>query len=233
MRISKLFMIILAVPLALAVPAQAETDARHITVTGEGQVAATPDMAQISLGVTTEAESAAAALAANSEEMARVLAFLKAEGIEDRDLQTTGLSLYPLYEDSERAGRRAPQIVGFTASNSLTIRVRALDRLGGLLDAVVGEGANTLNGLSFGLQDPADQLDEARRRAVADARRRAEILATAAGVTLGPVVSMTEQSGYPMPMAMEASFAKAAPVPVAAGEMTVTANVTMIFAIGE
>lgn len=233
MRNFRLLPLAFALPLAIAAPALAETEARHITVTGEGQVAAAPDMGLISLGVTVEAESAAAALAANTEEMARVLAFLKEEGIAERDVQTSGLSLFPRYDGGERSTGHALQITGFVATNTVSVRVRALENLGGLLDDVVGEGANTLNGLSFGLQDPEPQLDEARRRAVADAQRRAEILATAAGVTLGPVASMTEQSGYMAPMPMEAGFAKGAAVPVAAGEMTVTASVTMIFTIGE
>lgn len=128
MRNFRLLPLAFALPLAIAAPALAETEARHITVTGEGQVAAAPDMGLISLGVTVEAESAAAALAANTEEMARVLAFLKEEGIAERDVQTSGLSLFPRYDGGERSTGHALQITGFVATNTVSVRVRYVVR---------------------------------------------------------------------------------------------------------
>lgn len=220
--------------LVLVVPAYAEEFRPTITVSGEGRVEMAPDMATISLGVITEALTAKEALDQNSAQLSAVISRLKETGIEDRDIQTSGLSLGPRYDYSNSTG--SPKVTGYTVSNMVTIRVRLLDSLGGVLDNVVSDGANTLNGLSFGLQDKGPGTDEARRRAVADARRKAELYAAAAGVKLGAVLSIAEQGGayQPMPMAMaEASFAKGGDVPVAAGELTLLSAITMVYALSE
>lgn len=221
----------LAVGAALAAPAQAQT-AAQITVTGEGQVEASPDMATMTLGVTTEGTTPAEAMAANSAQLSAVLDRLKAAGTAEGDLQTTGLSLNPNWQQD--ATGNAPRIVGYVATNMLTVRIRALDTLGGVLDAAIGQGANTFNGVSFGLADPTPAMNEARRRAVADAMARAELLANAAGVALGPVLSITEGApgGWPAPM-FRMNEAASSPVPVAAGQVNTQASVTMVFAIGE
>lgn len=221
----------LALVAALAVPAvlQAEpSPPATITVTGEGHVASAPDMATINIGVTTEARSASEALTANSTELAKVLENLKGAGIESRDIQTSGLTLNPRwqYEQSGSSGK----ITGYVASNGVTVRVRALDSLGGVLDAAVREGANTLNGIEFGLAEPGPVMDEARKLAVADARRRAELLVGAAGVKLGRIVTISEGGGYAPPMPMyRAEAAAAAPVPVAAGEIGTASSVTVVW----
>lgn len=216
--------------LALALPAAAQ-DAARITVTGEGRVEAPPDLATFSLGVTTQAATAAEAMAANALQLATVLEQLRAAGIEERDLQTSGLALNPDWRQPE--GEADARIVGYIAINTLTVRVRALDTLGGLLDRAISNGANTFNGLSFGLADSSSALDEARKRAVQDAMARARLLTSAAGVTLGPVVSITETAGMmpPMPMYRMEADAASAPVPVAVGEISTAASVTMVFAI--
>jgi uncharacterized protein YggE len=219
---------VLALPSALSA---AET--ARITVTGEGRVAATPDMATLSLGVTSRGETAKAAMDETSAGVAALLEALRAAGIEPRDVQTTGLSLNPVWNSSSYDSA-PPKIEGFAASNTVTVRVRALDGLGGLLDTVLETGANTFNGLEFGLAEPEPKRDEARAAAVADARRKAELLAAAAGVTLGPIVTIAEDQGMdaPQPMfRMEAAMASDA-VPVAAGELTVTARVTIVWEIG-
>lgn len=218
-----------AASLALALPAFAQTAPATITVTGEGRVEAVPDMATVMLGVTTDAATAREALDANNALLQATLTGLKSAGIEDRDVQTSGLSLGPRYDYSSSNG--SGQIAGFTASNTVTVRVRAMDSLGEVLDAVVSDGANTLNGITFGMQNPEPLLDEARKQAVSDARDKAGLYATAAGVTIGPVVSISEQSGYmpPVPMAMDAGFAKAESVPVMGGEVALTANVTIVY----
>lgn len=212
--------------LALPPVAAAAQDAPHLTVAGEGRVALPPDMAMIRLGVTTEARSAEAALAANSADMSRVLAFLATAGIAAADIQTSGLRLTPRQEDY-RGDATPPRVMGFVATNEVTVRVRDLDRLGEVLDAVVREGANRFNGLSFGLSDDAAALAEARRRAVAEARTKAETYAGAAGVTLGPVRAITDQSGGVAPMDMRLSMAAMESVPVAPGEVSVEARVTI------
>ena len=220
----------LAMGAALTPPLHAETTAR-ITVTGEGQIEAQPDMATLTLGVTTEGATPAEAMTANSSQLAAVLERLKAAGTADRDLQTTGLSLNPNWQNN--ATGDAPRIVGYVATNMLTVRVRALETLGGVLDAAIGQGANTFNGISFGLADPAPAMNEARRRAVADAMARAELLATAAGVPLGPVVSISEggSGGWPAP-AYRMEAVSDSPVPVADGQVSTQASVTMVFSIG-
>ena len=207
--------------------------AARITVTGEGRVEVPPDMATVSLGVTTEAATAAAAMAANSDELARVLERLRAAGPAERDLQTSSLSLNPNWHHGQ--GAESPRIIGYVASNQVTVRVRELARLGAVLDAAVKDGANTLNGVNFGLTDPAPLLAEARKRAVADARARAELLTEAAGVALGPVEAITEAgaSGGVPPMYRGAPIAMEASVPMAEGELSVSAAVTVIWQISQ
>ncbi len=220
--------LVLATTLALPLTARAEAPFPQISVSGEGVVQSAPDMATISLGVTTQGATAAEAMASNSAEVAKVLANLTAVGIEGRDIQTTGLSLNPVWSNYDQTQK----IESYSAMNSVTVRVRALDALGGVLDAAVKDGANTLNGLTFGLADPAPALDEARQRAVADAARKAAILAQAAGVKLGRIVNITEGGGYatPAPMFRAESSMKDA-VPVAGGEVALQVNVTILYAI--
>lgn len=225
----------LATAIVLALPAAAETSPATIAVTGEGKVDMAPDMAMLSLGVMTQADTAAAALKANSDGLAGALDRLKAAGVEDRDIQTSGLSLNPNVDYSSSG--REPQVRGYTASNMLTVRLRDLSVLGQTLDAVVTEGANTLNGLSFGLQNPDEATDEARRRAVADAAHKAALYAEAAGVSLGRIVTISEQGNYggPQPMMMaEARFAKdAGSVPVASGEISIGATISVVYEIAQ
>lgn len=216
----------LALPFSTAALAEAV-----VTVTGEATVEATPDMATISLGVTTEGASAAEAMAANSKALQAVIERLKTAGIEDRDLQTSNLSLNPNWVGYDSGS--TPKIVGYVASNMLNVRVRALDSLGSVLDASIADGANTLNGISFELAAPRPAQDEARKAAVADARARATLLVEAAGGTLGKIVSITENSGYGSPMPMFKSDAAAAPVPVASGQIGLSASVTVSFEIAE
>ncbi len=226
-RATALAVLLLATPIAgfAADPAQ-------ITVTGEGRVEARPDMATVTLGVVTQGATAAEAMAGNSIQLAAVLEQLRAGGIEERDIQTSGLSLNANWTQTE--ADPVPRISGYQASNMLTVRVRALDTLGAVLDKTISDGANTFNGLTFGLSDPEPAMNEARKRAVADAMARAKLLTAAAGLTLGPVISITEGGGYggPVPMFKMESDAAAA-VPVAAGEISSTASVTMVFALVE
>ncbi len=216
-----------AVFLVIPVIASAD-DGGRITVTGEGRVDAAPDMATVSLGVVTEGSTAAEAMAANSIQLAAVLEQLKMGGIEDRDIQTSGLSLNPNWQQTE--ADPTPRIMGYQASNMLSVRVRKLDQLGTVLDKTISDGANSFNGLSFGLSDPEPAMNEARKRAIADAQGRARLLTQAAGLTLGPVVSISEGGGFGGPQPMyRMDAAAASPVPVAAGEVSTVASVTMVF----
>jgi uncharacterized protein len=226
---------ILATCLVLGQPLLAQEMPPMITVTGDGMVNALPDMATVSIGVTTEADTAREALDTNNTNLAAALAQLKAAGIEDRDIQTTGLSLNPRYDYNRTKSDGTAQMTGFIATNGVTVRVRDVAQVGAVLDAVVTDGANTLGGIVFGLQDPDPRMDEARKDAVTDARRKAELYAAAAGVKLGAIQSISEQGGYssPIPMPMQERAFKDAAVPVAAGELGVTASVTIVWLIAE
>ena len=214
----------LALALSLATAAPAQDSPALITVTGTATVEAAPDIATLTLGVTTEGATAADALRANSAAVAAVIARLTEAGIEASDLQTSNLSLNPVWGGYESS---APGITGYTAGNVLTVRVRKLDSLGAVLDAAVADGANTLNGLTFGLADPGPVLDQARAAAVADARARAELLAKAAGVRLGRLIAIAEAGGAPDPLPMFRAEVSAAAVPVEAGALGLSASVTL------
>lgn len=208
-------------------------DMRVITTTGHGAIEAVPDMATIRLGVTHENAEAAVAMQATSLGMSEVLGRLAEAGIDQRDMQTDTISLHPVWSERGYNESAPAKITGFVASNSLTIRVRDLEALGGILDLAVGDGANTFNGLSFGLQDPKPATDAARADAVSDAIDRAQQLANAAGVTLGAIQSINEQGGAGRPKMMEMASARQMDAPVAAGELTLTAQVGIVFAIAD
>ncbi|HET7410680.1 MAG TPA: SIMPL domain-containing protein [Paracoccaceae bacterium] len=220
--------------LSLATPALAHDEPPPtISVSGTGQVSVAPDMATLRIGVETRAESAAEAVAGNSEAAQRIIDTLKEAGLAAENIQTANFSVSPVYEQSDQQRREGPQIVGYEARNQVVAEVTDLDGLGALLDAAVTSGANRIDGLSFGLQDDTAVTDEARAMAVRDARRKAEIYAGAAGVTLGDVLSISESGGGPVPMYDRrfAMAAEAASVPIERGETTVTANVQMVWEI--
>lgn len=198
-----------------------------LTVTGTAIVNAAPDQATLSLGVTTTGATAAAAMGANNDAASAVIARLIAAKVAERDMQTTGLSLNPNWVMN--AAGTAQEIQGYTASSTLTVRIDALDTAGAILDAAIADGANTLNGLTFGLTDPRPLEDDARKAAVADALARAQVLAQAAGETLGPIVSITEGGGGQQPMPMLFKAAADSAVPLAAGEVGVSAEVTIVW----
>lgn len=216
--------------------AQAQTPAavvepRVISVSGTGRVDLAPDMATVRIGVTHQDEDAAAALQQTSDAVAVMLERLAGLGIAARDVQTASVTLNPVWRDRpDQQGQPMPW--GFEASNVVSLRLRNIAALGAVLDALVADGANRLDGVSFGLQDPETSMDEARRLAVADARRKATLYAEAAGVALGQVMSVTETGmATPRPQMMEMAAMRADSVPVAAGEVGITASVQMVFAL--
>ncbi|NVO54907.1 SIMPL domain-containing protein [Rhodobacteraceae bacterium B1Z28] len=225
----------LAAMMAATTAGMAHAEERRITVDATGTVQVAPDMATITLGVTNENVEASAAMQATSDAVTQVLARLKEMGIEDRDVQTRDLSLSPVWSGRNNQAGEQPVITGFVASNRVFVRVRDLASLGQIMDAVIQDGANDFGGLSFGVQDPKPVEAQARAQAVGEAMTKAEQLAQAANVTLGPVQSISEQSGGVRPMAeMRAmSMADAGGVPVAGGEISVSVNVSMEFEISE
>lgn len=216
----------------------AETERREATimVSGEGEAAIAPDMAVISLAVMRDAETAGEALSANSAAMAEVLADLRAQGIADKDLQTTDFSIQPKYKQETRTDGtyEAPVIVGYTVSNGLTVRVRDLAKLGEIIDRSVKLGVNQGGGISFTNDDPEAAVEAARKQAVEKAAAKAKTLTEAAGVKLGRVVEISENFARPMPQVYAAApMAKMADesVPIASGENLYTVTVNITYAI--
>ncbi|MDD9922893.1 MAG: SIMPL domain-containing protein [Boseongicola sp.] len=210
----------------------AEDSRREIVVIGEGRVSASPDMATIQVGVQRNARTAGEAMRLTSTDASNVLAKLKELGVEDRDIQTTNISLSPRFQRSNDGS--PPRVTGYIASNSLSVRVRDLDDLGGLLDQVVGQGTNTLNGVFFSVADPDPLRDQARELAVKNARSKAELLASAAGVEVGDVLEINELGGGgSMPLQRSVLMEASDAVPIAAGEIDFNQSVTVIFKIAE
>lgn len=220
---------------AMAQTAEASADsmfkATTLNLSAYGETKIAPDMATITLGVQTDAPTAAEALSQNAAKMNQVIAALKKGGIADRDIQTSNLSLNPQYVYQENL---PPRLTGYQVSNQVTVRVRDLKRLGQAVDAVVGAGANNVGGISFGLSDPSAAENAARQDAVKALRAKAELYAAAAGYSVGRLVSLSENGGYapPPPMPMVAMAAKAErfdSTPTAGGELSVRIDVNAVF----
>ena len=218
------------------VTAQETTFPRTISVSGQGSISAKPDLATINTGIVTTATTAGAALKANSSAMESIIATIKDRGIAKKDLQTSNFSINPEYQRDQPCGQR-PKIIGYQVSNSLSVRVRDLENLGPLLDALVTSGSNRISGIQFSNENPEKYLAGARRAAIENARTRAELYADAAGVKVGKVLTISEQSvTIPRPQLMERmAFAMAADsnVPVAAGEQTLRATINILFELTE
>jgi hypothetical protein len=229
---SRLCPALAALALLLAVPAaaaEALSAMRSITVTASGQVAVEPDMARISSGVTTQAATASEALSRNSEAMKKVIEGLKQAGIEAKDIQTTSLRVEPRYT-RPREGE-APAIDGYSVTNQVEVLARNLDKLGDVLDRLVSLGANEMGGLSFEVSEGESLRDAARKVAVANARRRAELFAAAAGAEVGEVLAIQEGGDIgPRPMPMARAL-KAQAVPIERGTETLEASVTVTWAL--
>lgn len=219
----------LVAPLSLRAEPQAQ---RTLTMQGQGEVKAAPDSAQLAAGVTAQGRTAAEALAANTRAMNGVFATLKQSGIPEKAIQTSDFSVAPRYA-AQRPGGEENHIVGYQVSNTVNVTLDDLAKLGPILDALVTAGANQVNGVSFTIRDPKLLLTRAREEAVKDALARAQTYAAAAGVTLGPILSIGEGgSDMPRPMfRMAMAMAPAAPPPIAGGEQSVTANVSITWEI--
>lgn len=226
---------ILIALLPLQAPAQ-DIPPPSISVSGEGRVNAAPDLGFVTLGVRRQAATAAGAMSAASQAAGEILAEVKARGIEDRDVQTVRVGLNPIWQHRQN---EQPKVTGYEAVNDLSIRVRDLDSLGPLLDALVKEGANNVQQISFGIDDMTALRREARLAAIRDARDKAETLAEGAGVELWKLRMISEGSvgGGPRPMlrqmnmAMDESLESA--VPIAAGEMEIVVRVDAVWDIAE
>lgn len=229
----------------VARPAEAQTTAEKvqynpaqaITVVGQGSTRIKPDIARISIGVETLAETVKEAVQQNESQMKAILAALKASGIAEKDIQTTNYSIYferppemPLSAESSTGKSK----VQYRVSNMVNVTIRDLEKVDDVLDAVIEAGANNIWGVSFSLEDPKVAQEEARSKAIADARERAKALAELSGVTLGPVLSVSEVIGggaVPVPVAMVERAAVSGGGPISPGELEVTYQVQVSYFI--
>ena len=201
----------------------AQLKAEGITVTGTGVVRTVPDRAEISFGVVTQGRTASQALSANDAAIARVVAALRQAGIAEADLQTRSFSLSPRYSED------GSEILGYTAENTVAAQLRNLDRAGAVIDAAVGAGANQVFGPSLSRSDTSEQYRNALRAGVADAREKAQVIAAAAGVSLGQIVGVVEQGSSSEPP-QPASDARVA-APIQPGTQEIQASVVVTFAV--
>lgn len=228
----------LAPALLLALAAAPQAAAQDVALAGTrldvvatGEVTRVPDIARINAGVVTQAPTASAAIEGNGRRMATVRAALRRAGIADRDIQTSNVSLNPDYRYVEN---QSPQLIGYRAGNEVTVRFRDIANTGRILDALVAQGANQINGPTLSLDKPEEALDEARTAALRTAQARAALYARAMNKRVRRILSVSEAGiGYqpmPRPMAQEAraasdgSFAKIDP-----GEQTVSISLTVAF----
>jgi uncharacterized protein YggE len=237
--------VLLGMTLAASAQEDGMSDRKTLSVSGQGKISAAPDVADINVGVVAEAQTARDALSANNQAMAALTDRLKQLGVAAKDIQTTNINLNPRYAQPARPQpgqvrqqqqeEFTPRIIGYTVTNSVRVIVRDLDKLGELLDAVVTAGANQMNGISFRVEQSEKLLDEARKQAVADARRKAEQLAGELGMVLGSPIQVVEAGGYmppPQPMMGRAMMMAAAEsVPVSPGEQELNVSVSIIFEI--
>jgi uncharacterized protein len=222
-----------AAPMASAQTPQVvapSTQGTLLSVSAEGLSEGRPDMAIINLGVTTEGQTAAAALAENARRMTALTAALRRAGIAERDIQTSNVSVYPQQQYVEG---QQPRITGYQANNTVTAKVRAIDNTGRVIDAAVGAGGNTVNGVSFTYADPDRELDAARRDAIQEARRRAELYASALDMRVVRIVAVQEGGGYsppvPMPMMERMAAGDAASTPISPGQIETRVSVSVTF----
>ncbi len=225
-----------------ALPAQAQTTAPVVAADSKfpattqylaafGEVKAAPDMATISLGVQTQARTAAAAMSQNAQQMSRVVSALRQAGIAERHIQTSGLNLSAQYAYQDN---QPPRLTGYQASNTVTIEVHDLARLGQTIDAVVSVGANQVHGVGFGLRDRSKAEDEARLEAVKALQAKAQLYAGATGHRIGRLVNLSEGTSYALPPPMPFESARVmsmdkASTPVSPGELTVRVDVNGLY----
>ena len=202
-----------------------------ISVGGMGKVFVKPELANMSIGVESRAKTAGEASDQNKRDMNQVMSSLKAMGIKDEDIQTIDYSIYPDYRYKENEGEK---IVGYVARNMVQVKVKDLDKIGDILDAATGAGANVIHGIGFTVEDPSQYKDEARELAVADAKSKAERLAKSAGVRLGDILSLREEwyeaEEYYMYEEM-AAFEGKGGVPISSGQLMIMVNVQMQYEI--
>jgi uncharacterized protein YggE len=216
--------------LTAASMAWGEEPAPSITVIGSGAASGASDTAEVNAGVVTQAATASQAMSENGAAMEQVLKALTALGIADRDIHTTNVSVMPVRAPPQPGRQQPSPIVGYEVTNQVHVKVRNLAALGRLLDTLVSRGANTLGDIGFSIADPAPLLEQARTKAIADARQKAQVYAAAAGVKLGRVIFIRDTApGLPRPIA--ARVMSSAAVPIAPGEQELEVSVSVTYAL--
>jgi uncharacterized protein YggE len=209
------------------------TDGTLLNVSAQGEAKRVPDIATVSTGVVTRAADSNTAMRANAEQMAKVVAAIKAAGIADKDVQTSGISLNPTYQYGEN---QPPKITGYEAHNTVNVVVRDIGKLGKILDTLASVGANQINGPTFDVDKKDEAMDEARRNAVEKAQARADMYAKTLGMKVRRIVSISEGAGFGPPMPMRAMAMKAmdsgAETSVSPGENTLNVNLDVVFELG-
>lgn len=215
-----------------AAATQASRDGTLVSVSAQGEAKRVPDVATLSAGVVTQAEESSAAMQANASRMNQVMAAVRAAGIAERDVRTSGISLFPQYRHTE--GQTA-QISAYQARNTVSLTVRDISKLGEVMDALVASGANQVHGPQFEIGEPEEAYDEARRTALETARARAELYADALDLRVRRIVSISEGGGFmppPMPMMASRAMDSAESTPVSPGESTLSVNLDVVFELG-
>jgi uncharacterized protein YggE len=221
------------VPEAFALPTAQEGSQRAtLVVTGSGEASSEPDQAIVNVGATAVAPTAEAAIGDVNRRVGAVVDSVKAQGVADRDLRTSGISLQPIQRNRPSGDQSPPEIEAYRASNTLTITVRDASRAGAVLDAATSAGANVIGGLQFALANPDRLRGQALANAVRAARAAAEEMARAANVQLGEIIAITDESGGgPVPLAQTAVARAESATPVQPGELTTHARARLTFAI--
>jgi hypothetical protein len=224
---------VLVTLLPLALPALAEEPKpATLTATGEGIVMATPDIAVVTIGVVSSGRTAEAALASNTSDMNAVLVAVKEAGVAEKDIGTSGFYVNPIYPPERDQNPDQPsKIIGYRVGNDVRVTIRDFAKAGSVLDKVISAGANQVNGISFELSDRAGPADQALKAAVAEATRKAGLMAEAANLRLVRLVSLTTEESRPVPYGGPQMAMMKAAVPIMAGQQQVTANVTAVFEI--
>lgn len=224
----------LAVALFLATPALADdTPPPSLQASGQGIEYVVPDIAIVTLGVTSRGRTASDALAANSTDLQAAIDAVKGSGVDEKDIGTSNFSIYPVYAmNSDGTQTQPPKIVGYEVSNEVRVTIREIANSGAILDKVVTAGANRVSGISFDSADRKTPEDAALKSAIGEARRKAELMAAAAGVKLGRIlsVSTSEANGGPQPVFARMEM-KASAVPVMPGQQQVTVDASITYEI--
>ncbi len=221
----------------LQVTFQNQKPVNTISVSGEGKVTAVPDLATVNIGVLSQGTTAVEVKNQNNDKVNKVIAFIKQQGISDKDISTSQFSFYP----QQDYNNGTPKITGYQGNQTVTVKIRGVDKnqdaLNKILDGSVNNGANEINGVNLSVENPSDLQNEARKLAIADAKKKAQELAAEAGLNLGKVVSISESnSGYPVPMPYALGMGGGADVKSAApniqpGSQEITEAITVVFEV--